>query len=210
MGAVELVEDAIRDCGEVVGHFCMAYIRTDFEYLTDKSRDFPMTSPVEQLFWVEYSRRKQAPLRPVISVPNEAPLPFDLLPQFNDPELTGPYRLDFGCNVFGPLYSHALLFFDDALIRSAMQDVKVPRVAIELDGHAWHEKSPDQVQRDKERERFLVSKGWTLIRFSGREIINNAGGKFYELTQIVKPMFESLRKEFSLALKKAIVAEAKP
>ena len=201
MGAVELVEDAIRRCEAGLLRDLPYGIRAELEFFVDPStREFPMTSPVEQVFFVEYLRRKQGGVS----------LPFALHPQFNDPELTGPYRLDFGCNIFGPLYSHALLFFDDTLIRSAMQDVKVPRVAIELDGHAWHEKSPDQVQRDKERERFLVSKRWTLIRFSGREIINDADSKFVEVVKITQPLAASLRKEFSLALKKAIVAEAKP
>jgi very-short-patch-repair endonuclease len=44
------------------------------------------------------------------------------------------------------------------------------KIAIECDGHRWHEKTPDQAQRDKERDRALVYDGWTLLRFTGREI----------------------------------------
>lgn len=47
---------------------------------------------------------------------------------------------------------------------------------IELDGHAWHEKTPRQGQRDKKRERALMDLGYELRRFSGREVNTDARG----------------------------------
>jgi very-short-patch-repair endonuclease len=44
------------------------------------------------------------------------------------------------------------------------------RLAIELDGHAFHGSSPDQFARDKARERALTGLGWTFLRFSGQEV----------------------------------------
>ncbi len=41
---------------------------------------------------------------------------------------------------------------------------------IELDGHIWHEKTPEQVEKDKIRERDLINNGYILLRFSGREV----------------------------------------
>lgn len=47
------------------------------------------------------------------------------------------------------------------------------KLLIELDGHIWHEKNPDQVERDKIRERELIDNGYTILRFSGREVYRN-------------------------------------
>lgn len=46
--------------------------------------------------------------------------------------------------------------------------------AIECDGHEWHEKTKEQVARDKLRDRRLVLDGITPIRFSGSEIHRDA------------------------------------
>ena len=54
-------------------------------------------------------------------------------------------------------------------------DKRVPnfKIAIELDGHEFHEKNKKQVAHDKQRERKLIAKGFTVLRFSGSEIFNN-------------------------------------
>lgn len=44
---------------------------------------------------------------------------------------------------------------------------------IECDGHEFHEKTKRQAQKDKQRERNLISAGYTVIRFTGSEIYNN-------------------------------------
>lgn len=43
------------------------------------------------------------------------------------------------------------------------------RLAVELDGHEWHEKTKEQVARRNERDRILLGAGWRVIRFSGPE-----------------------------------------
>jgi len=40
------------------------------------------------------------------------------------------------------------------------------RVVVECDGHNFHEKTKEQAQRDKERDRFLQDAGWKVYRFS--------------------------------------------
>lgn len=50
-------------------------------------------------------------------------------------------------------------------------ELKNPRLMIiECDGHAFHEKTKEQVRRDKQRDRFFQSKGYKLLRYSGSEI----------------------------------------
>lgn len=44
------------------------------------------------------------------------------------------------------------------------------QAVIETDGHDFHERTPEQVASDNERERAIEAAGWHVIRFSGREV----------------------------------------
>ena len=37
------------------------------------------------------------------------------------------------------------------------------KIAVEIDGHAFHEKMPQQARRDRERERTIVRHGYTIF-----------------------------------------------
>jgi very-short-patch-repair endonuclease len=76
---------------------------------------------------------------------------FFLQPQFE----VGNYRVDFA---FG--------MTRDTAARKC--------IAIECDGHQWHEKTKEQAARDKARDRFLMIKGWPVLRFTGSEIHRDA------------------------------------
>ncbi|MEO0449076.1 MAG: DUF559 domain-containing protein [Pseudomonadota bacterium] len=47
-------------------------------------------------------------------------------------------------------------------------------LAVECDGHDFHEKTKEQAKRDKARDRYLIASGWPVIRFTGSEIFKNA------------------------------------
>lgn len=47
-------------------------------------------------------------------------------------------------------------------------------VAIEIDGHQWHEKTKEQVMRDKKRERYFLRRDFQVMRFSGTEVFYNS------------------------------------
>lgn len=49
------------------------------------------------------------------------------------------------------------------------------RLAIELDGRSFHT-TPQQVERDKVRDRVLLGCDWTTVRFSYKEVIQDAMG----------------------------------
>lgn len=68
-----------------------------------------------------------------------------VIPQFQ----THDYRLDF------------------AIFHSADRAVKI---AVECDGHEFHERTKDQAQRDKARDRMLQQLGYKAIRYTGSEI----------------------------------------
>lgn len=49
------------------------------------------------------------------------------------------------------------------------------RIAIELDGQDFHERTKEQATRDKQRDRDLQAAGWRVLRFAGSEVYANAG-----------------------------------
>jgi very-short-patch-repair endonuclease len=56
---------------------------------------------------------------------------------------------------------------------------------IELDGHDFHEKTKEQVKKDKEKDRFLTSEGYVVVRFTGSEIYNEPHNKVKELLELI-------------------------
>jgi len=50
------------------------------------------------------------------------------------------------------------------------------KLAIELDGHDFHERTKEQAAYDRARERKLVRHGHTIFRFTGSEIVRNPRG----------------------------------
>ena len=66
-----------------------------------------------------------------------------------------------------------------------IQTGKYKNFIVELDGHDFHEKTKEQAKRDKEKDRFLISEGYTVIRFTGSEIYNNSFEKINEFLDIV-------------------------
>lgn len=54
-------------------------------------------------------------------------------------------------------------------------DAAVPetKIAIELDGHEFHERTKEQVAYRNRRDRDLQAAGWTVLHFSGSELLRN-------------------------------------
>jgi hypothetical protein len=50
---------------------------------------------------------------------------------------------------------------------------RVPVLAVELDGHTFHERTPQQVADRNSRDRALQMAGWTVLHFSYDEIKSN-------------------------------------
>jgi very-short-patch-repair endonuclease len=67
----------------------------------------------------------------------------------------GRYRLDFGVVWYRP-------------------KAGLITVAVECDGHAFHERTKEQAARDKSRDRSLLAMGWPVMRFTGSEIYADA------------------------------------
>lgn len=75
----------------------------------------------------------------------------------------GTYRVDFACFVVG-------------------KKGEVYRLAVECDGQAFHSSVPD-VAADKARDRFLLTAGWPVMRFTGSEIHADPAGCGAQVSQ---------------------------
>jgi very-short-patch-repair endonuclease len=58
-------------------------------------------------------------------------------------------------------------------------------LAIEIDGHEWHEKNKEQAAMDKRRGRALVSMGISCLRFTGSEIYRDSKSCIDEILKIL-------------------------
>ena len=47
---------------------------------------------------------------------------------------------------------------------------------VEVDGHAFHERTREQAIRDRRRDRNLLREGFRVIRFTGSEVFGNPSG----------------------------------
>lgn len=58
-------------------------------------------------------------------------------------------------------------------------------IAIECDGHDYHERTKEQAASDRSRDRALTADGWRVARFTGSELFGNVAGCVDELLRIV-------------------------
>lgn len=66
---------------------------------------------------------------------------------------------------------------------------------VECDGHEFHQKTKEQVERDNERTRNLQASGYIVIRFSGTEIYHRSTRCARELKRIIHaPAIEQIKK----------------
>lgn len=153
----------------------------------------PIESPVEQLFFIEWEFKRLL-----------GELKLKLFPQYNNSDLTGKYRLDFQVSLLSEIIHTNPVIFPFRIEQIAME-ITPPLIGIEIDGHIWHEKTKKQVQYHKERERFLISKGWKLIRFTGSEVYKDPSKCVTETINVIKP----IRKQYHKKIQDKLVRHIK-
>lgn len=85
----------------------------------------------------------------------------------------GPYRVDFA--FVGAIYA----FGPDGFAPGTPC-----RIAVELDGHDFHEKTKEQASGDKRRDRYLAALGWTVLRFSGSDVYRDPAAVMDEIVAL--------------------------
>ena len=87
----------------------------------------------------------------------------EFCPQFN----IGPYRCDFAFKMTHP-------------------NGTMTRIIVECDGHDFHERTKEQAQRDKSRDRYLQANDWKVLRFTGSELHRDAEGCVDEVATMIQ------------------------
>lgn len=169
MKLVEKVKQHLNDRADLLAQG----IATDFfcenieKFEELEANEAPIYSPVEQLFWIEWQFRRAASSEHYLDFDSK----FELFPQVKN-EFTGKYIVDFQVDFFASIMnSHDSKYFGHE--ETISEEVERQLLGIEIDGHIWHEKTKEQVRKDKERERFLISQGWRLLRFTGSEVFTD-------------------------------------
>lgn len=73
-----------------------------------------------------------------------------------------------GCSIL--LVNHPVdKYRPDFLIVGQCEGIVV-RVVVEVDGHDFHERTKEQAARDKKRDRWFQTHGYSVLRFTGSEV----------------------------------------
>jgi very-short-patch-repair endonuclease len=93
----------------------------------------------------------------------------------------GPYRADFGISTW-------------------VHDGNEPPpfiVIVEVDGHDHHERTKEQAEYDKSRDRFMTATDAKVFRFTGREVWRDAEACAYEVLEyVIRIQQQHLNEEF--------------
>ena len=142
-------------------------------------------SPIEQLFNVVINKelddfllrlylcnKDWAKLANEFMEKEQDPYPIYIKPQEEIVTDNGKYRVDFLISVVIPPY----------------EQKKIKHIVVECDGHEFHEKTKEQAQRDKSRDRDLQSHGYTVLRFTGSEIWRDPNKCVREVFRLIEKM----------------------
>lgn len=64
-------------------------------------------------------------------------------------------------------------FIVDFRLLYELPGVETKKIVIECDGHDFHEKTKEQATKDKRRDRELQKQGYSILRYSGSDIVRN-------------------------------------
>lgn len=105
-----------------------------------------------------------------VATPNGGAHDIKIIPQHP----VGPYRVDFG-----------------VLVTPIAPGPQI-KIAVECDGHDFHERTKEQASRDKNRDRVLASLGFHVLRFTGSEIWRDARACAEQIERIIDAKNDAL------------------
>jgi hypothetical protein len=170
----ERILDLQSEVKRAVALWAVSTSRASESYLLDsvQPENFRFESPIEALFWVWWQ---------LVSNGDHSVL---LARQHRVTIEERQYRLDFAVlpgvpfDRFGRMWGRPL------------------QIAVELDGHEFHERTPAQVESRDQRDRDLARAGWRVMHFSGREFNRNPMQVVHEVWSEASNHIISLMLEF--------------
>lgn len=71
------------------------------------------------------------------------------------------------------------------------------RIAVECDGHNYHERTKEQATHDRRRDRHLQRHGWHVMRFTGSEIFRDVRGCVSEVLALAADLQDKSERDFA-------------
>lgn len=105
------------------------------------------------------------------------------------PEQLERYRPEWG-TIFYPQGQIAGYHVDFLITVCCYGEVSL--IAIECDGHDFHEKTKEQASRDKKRDRAIIAAGASVLRFTGSDIFKNVAGCAEEIENLAFNRLETM------------------
>lgn len=148
---VENVSSFLTRASDIVGNFEIDTFRYD---ASSYCLEGIIKSPIEQMLYIAFEVLRKVnfigKLKPITNIKGIDKLDgLGLLPQ----QMIGEYRVDFVAT-YGDPYS----------------EPNERSLVVECDGHAFHDRSEPERRYEKQRDRFLQSKGYRIMHFTGAEI----------------------------------------
>lgn len=171
---VEAVREQIQRAGTYLADGARAdYLMLADEFLRPDASWCPqLDSPLEAIFWAWWLAlgRDDRYLASII----------EFQPQFEVTAAGQDYRLDF-----------CVLPTEDFRDRLAKYGIAWPRIGAEVDGHAFHEKTQEQVAYRNKRDRDLQQAGWRIFHYSWSEVVTNPVLCVSEVAQCGRMAYQS-------------------
>jgi very-short-patch-repair endonuclease len=129
------------------------------EEMTTHILENGINSPIEQIYYIAFNLLCAA-AHEVVNAPQIVNDDFTvddgyglhIQPQFQ----VGKYTVDF------------LVYYTPSVLTP-----RYKKVIVELDGHAFHDKDKNQRAYEKARDRYLVKEGYSVLHYTGSELVAN-------------------------------------
>lgn len=184
-----IIQSNLRAVAEMVGQKAMV---RHLEY-TDammRSRTITFDSPLETLFWLWWNG----------FAAGNVFYPYDQVDLDHNVEVEAGgnrYRLDFVVVLLEQRWKKAL----DAGV------LVWPKLAIEMDGHHFHERTPEQVARRDRRDRDLQQAGWQVFHFSWSEFTKHPQQCTEEVYDLATSTVSDMYRDYSIKIPTEFHAE---
>lgn len=167
------VNDFLARTAEVVGKFRAEEWRHEMH---NNMIEFPITSPIEQLFYAAMNAMAIAKY-----------LEFNPEPIYIDGTVRGGIGLHCASQIKIGKYRADFVVVDNK------RDGEGPGVIVELDGHDFHDRDKQQRSYEKARDRFFVKEGYRIAHFTGSDVVKDPFAVAYEvleLAEVISPKFD--------------------
>lgn len=132
------------------------------------------------VYFSEGVSRIQSPIEQMLFAALLWQVPLGALPRVRPK----PERFDTTCWGITPQWSFGRYRLDFLLWMFDSQ--RFAQIAVECDGHNFHEKTKEQARKDKARDRSLLMGGVAVARFTGSEIFADATSCAVEATELLR------------------------